>query len=981
MNSGAYQSNNTFTVGAGGPYIVTVKDADGFTTTTDPINVSQPDVISVDASHTNVSCNGGNDGSVTLSGSGGTGTLQYTLGSTTNTTGEFNGLAAGSYSYSVTDANGCVPATGSVLVTQPAAIQVSVNHTDVSCNGGNNGSITLTGSGGSGALQYTLGSTMNTTGVFNNLAAGTYNYSVTDANGCSPVTGSVLITQPAATTIANAGPDQLGSSTCGITTVTLAANAATVGTGQWSIVSGGTGSFSDQFSPTSTFSGTAGNTYALRWTISNGSCGSNFDDVVVKFNQQPTTANAGPDQTACGTTTVTLAANTPLVGAGKWTKVSGVGGTFSDVTNPTSTFIGNAGNTYTLRWVISNSPCPNSRDEVVITFSPATTVANAGTDQTGSSTCGLTTVTLAGNTPTVGTGQWSVISGVGGTVANPSNPTSTFSGTAGSTYTLRWTITGACSTTFDDVVIKFNQLPTTANAGADQSVCGNSTTLAANTPSVGTGKWTKVSGSGGSFGNNTSPTSTFTGTTGVTYTLRWTITNSPCGNSTDDVVITFSPQPTKANAGADQTGSSTCNLTTVTLAGNTPTVGTGLWSIISGTGGSITNPSSPTSTFTGIAGTTYTLRWTISNTCSSNSDDVVIKFNQQPTTANAGSDQAVCGTTVTLAANTPTVGTGKWTKVSGADGSFSNTSSPTSTFTGSRGNTYILRWTISNSPCPNSSDDVIVTFNPATTTANAGPDQTGASTCGSTMVTLAANTPTVGTGQWSIISGTGGIVTNTSNPTSTFTGTAGSTYTLRWIITGTCGSSSDDVVIKFNQNPTPANAGPDQSVCGITTVTLAANAATVGTGQWSIVSGGSGTFSSSSKPNSKFTGTVGQTYVLRWTITKSPCGSSTDDVTITLSSCNNFVNTNPKFRSYDTWLKVQVLPNPSTTHFTLVMQSNSSEEVEIRVVDLYGKKVYQTRGSATEKYTFGGNLPSGLYIVQVIQGKNRQTLKVIKGEG
>ena len=206
-----------------------------------------------------------------------------------------------------------------------------------------------------------------------------------------------------------------------------------------------------------------------------------------------------------------------------------------------------------------------------------------------------------------------------------------------------------------------------------------------------------------------------------------------------------------------------CGLTTATLAANTPAVGTGSWSIVSGTGGTITTPSSPASTFTGTAGTAYVLRWTISNApCTASTDDVSITFNQAPTVANAGPDQTgalMCGlTTATLAANTPAVGTGAWSIVSGTGGTITTPSSPVSTFTGTAGTAYVLRWTISNAPCTASTDDVSITFNQAPTVANAGPDQTDALMCGLTTATLAANTPAVGTGAWSIVSGTGGTI-------------------------------------------------------------------------------------------------------------------------------------------------------------------------------------------------------------------------------
>ncbi len=276
------------------------------------------------------------------------------------------------------------------------------------------------------------------------------------------------------------------------------------------------------------------------------------------------------------------------------------------------------------------------------------------------------------------------------------------------------------------VTVTVSQLPTAANAGPDQTVCGTSTTLAANAPTVGTGAWTIVSGAGGSVTTPSSRTSAFTGVAGTSYTLRWTISNAPCAASTDDVVITLRANPTTANAGPDQT---VCG-TSTTLAANAPTVGTGAWTIVSGAGGSVTTPSSRTSAFTGVAGTSYTLRWTISNApCAASTDDIVITLRANPTTANAGPDQTVCGTSTTLAANAATVGAGAWTIISGAGGTVTTASNPASAFTGVAGTNYTLRWTISNAPCTASTDTVVINFNrqPTLTYAAAGVSQ-GAST-------------------------------------------------------------------------------------------------------------------------------------------------------------------------------------------------------------------------------------------------------------
>jgi uncharacterized protein (TIGR02145 family) len=163
-----------------------------------------------------------------------------------------------------------------------------------------------------------------------------------------------------------------------------------------------------------------------------------------------------------------------------------------------------------------------------------------------------------------------------------------------------------------------------------------------------------------------------------------------------------------ADAGPDQ---SVCD-TSVILAGNNPSPGTGAWTFVGdSTGGNIVNRTSPTSTFDGAGQKTYTLRWTIyMPDCSDSYDDVSITFYSHSTTANAGPDQIVNGTSTTLAGNSPTIGTGLWSIVSGAGGTLGNSSLYNSSFYGNNGTTYTLVWTISNGTCPSSSDSVNITF-------------------------------------------------------------------------------------------------------------------------------------------------------------------------------------------------------------------------------------------------------------------------------
>jgi len=87
--------------------------------------------------------------------------------------------------------------------------------------------------------------------------------------------------------------------------------------------------------------------------------------------------------------------------------------------------------------------------------------------------------------------------------------------------------------------VLFVALPSLADAGADMlNQPGTTVVLNANTPSNGTGAWSVINGSGGSFNDASNPHTSFTGATGVTYTLRWTISN-PCGTHYDEVLVSF----------------------------------------------------------------------------------------------------------------------------------------------------------------------------------------------------------------------------------------------------------------------------------------------------------------------------------------------------------------------------------------------------------------------------------------------------------
>jgi Secretion system C-terminal sorting domain len=241
-----------------------------------------------------------------------------------------------------------------------------------------------------------------------------------------------------------------------------------------------------------------------------------------------------------------------------------------------------------------------------------------------------------------------------------------------------------------------------------------------------------------------------------------------------------------------------------------------------------------------------------------------------PVTANAGTTQNICNSTVaSLSANDPSPGVGAWT-VSAGSGTVTTPTSATSGITGlTVGSSTTLTWTITNGPCVTSANVILNVSSPAT--ANAGVDQ---ALCNVTSTTLSAT----GTGSWSVVAGTA-IPTAPSSATTSLNGlTIGGSTTMRWTVTNGACSASSDVIITVS-SPGSANAGADQVLCNVSTTTLGA----AGSGTWTKISG-TGVLTTPTSTLSGVTGlTVGAVSVFEWTVTAGAC-SGTDQVSIEVSA-------------------------------------------------------------------------------------------------
>jgi gliding motility-associated-like protein len=211
-NTNPVQTTTSVTGLVAGSYICTVTDANNCTQTSDVTIGNIGGGVASISSSTQVSCFGGNDGSATALITGGNGPFSYAWNTTfVQITATATGLIAGSYTCTITATNGCI-ATASVTISQPDPID-AVSSTLPSACGATNGSATVT-----------INSTpIQTTATANNLAAGSYICTITDANSCTQLTNAIVDSDGGGTASISGSIDILcfglstGSSTATIT--------------------------------------------------------------------------------------------------------------------------------------------------------------------------------------------------------------------------------------------------------------------------------------------------------------------------------------------------------------------------------------------------------------------------------------------------------------------------------------------------------------------------------------------------------------------------------------------------------------------------------------------------------------------------------------------------------------------------------------------------------------------------------------------
>ncbi|MDF3027795.1 MAG: gliding motility-related protein, partial [Fluviicola sp.] len=740
---------------AAGTYAVIITDANACTRNVTGITVTQPTAaVSGTTVVTNVSCNSGTSGAINLTPTGGTGpyTFNWASGPTTE---DRVGIAAGTYSVTITDVNACTGTVSGITVTQPTSISGSTVVTNVSCNGGTNGAINLTASGGAGGYTYNWGGGI-TTEDRTGLAAGTYAVIITDANGCTRNVTGITVTQPTA-------------AVSGTTVVTnVSCNPGTNGAINLT-PTGGTGPYTFNWASgptTEDRTGLAAGTYSVTITDANGCTGAVSGITVTQPTAISVTASSQTNVACNGGSNGAAAINTPTGGTPgytyDWTPGTPTGDGSTTVTGLTA-------GTWTCTVTDANG-CVASR---IFTVTQPTALSVTAATQTNIACNGGATGAAAINTPTGGTPGYTY----NWTPGNPTGDgTVSVTGLTAGTWTVNVTDANGCVASQSFTVTQATALSVTAASQTNIACNGDATGAAAiNTPTGGTPGYTYDWTPGTPTGDGTV---SVTGLTAGTWTVNVTDANGCVASQIFTVT-----QPTALSVTAATQTNVSCNGgATGAAAINTPTGGTLGYTYDWAPG---TPTGDGTVSVTGLTAGTWNVNVTDANGCVASQSFTVTQPTALSVTA-ATQTNIACngGATGAAAINTPSGGTPGYT-YNWTPGT--PTGDGTVSVTGLTAGTWTVNVTDANGCVASQSFTVTEPTALSVTAAT----QTNIACNGGATGAAAINTPTGGTPGYTYDWAPG---TPTGDGTTAITGLTAGTYTVTATDANGCAASQSFTV-------------------------------------------------------------------------------------------------------------------------------------------------------------------------------------------
>jgi ELWxxDGT repeat protein len=484
-------------------------------------------------SKTDVSCNGGNNGTINITPSGGT--TPYSFAWTkdgdagfSSSNEDLTNLTIGTYRLTVTDQNGSTAAF-STTITEPPLLTASADGTNVSCYGGSNGTATVTADGGTTPYSY-LWSNNATTQSIGNLSAGTYTVTVTDGNGCTK-TSSYQVTQPAT---------QLSVS---MSTTSASCNGSATAT-----PAGGTSPYTYLWSnnaTTQSITNVPAGAYTVTVTDANG-CTIQGSVTIVgnsTINPKASVVNVSCYGLSNGSVTVTSAGGTPPL------TYNINGGAFQ----ASPAFNNLPAGTYVVGVKDANG-CSDFVTKIVTQPALLTVVTNSVQNACYGQNNGAITITASGGNGAY-TYSWTGPNGFTSTLRN-------ISGLAIGNYAVVVKDANNCTTGLNAAIANYdpiNVVPTITHVFCNGDATGTiSLAVSGGTGSGFTYVWTAA-------GGYTANTKDIAGLLSKTYTVTVTDIGSGC-KVTNSYLVS---QPTALTLTASRTNATDCNLGSITaLAGN-----------------------------------------------------------------------------------------------------------------------------------------------------------------------------------------------------------------------------------------------------------------------------------------------------------------------------------------------------------------------------------------------------------------------------
>jgi hypothetical protein len=454
------------------------------------------------------------------------------------------------------------------------------------------------------------------------------------------------------------------------------------------------------------------------------------------------------------------------------------------------------------------------------------------------------------------------------------------------TYVFRCTVTqddGQTAYKEQSVTVNIPNPPPVVNAGVDQSITSNTSTLTGSATGTGslTYSWSKVSGPSATITTPSSATTTVTGLSNGTYKFVLTVTDASSVSASDTMQLIVTIAPPTVNAGIDQ--SITTSSTTLTGSA-TGTITSYLWNKIAGGSVTITSPTSASTAISALTTGTYQFRLTATNNYGVAASDTVQVTVSIPVAAPTISTTNKTITTYsTNLSATATVQVGHtatylWTKISGPSATISSSTTLTPNVIVTVSGVYVFRVTITQDDAQTAYSDLTLTAN---IPANPPTVTTSDKTVTTTSTTLTANVtspaPHTTTMLWAQVSGKTAVITNSNSLTPTISGLSSGVYVFRITVTqddGQVAYSNLTLTVALPNIPPTVNAGPDQFIQLPASTTSFSGAATPAAGTtissvvWSKTSGGTYGMTGAGTLTPSLTGLNG-VYVFRLTATQS----------------------------------------------------------------------------------------------------------------